>query len=297
MINNSASRGSEKVLMVILRMLHLLGWILGYFLYLSRSNRCRNSRTNIRLCFPGLSDKEVDRLVRTSLAELGKLLFETLLFWLVPISGCGVIRGVRGEEHLLQTLKDGKGVILVCPHLGNWEVFNAYAGRFKATVTYKPLKSNWLNARVRRSRERGGSVLVPISAQGIKALCGRLGRGGVVTLFPDQVPDRAAGRVLVPFFSAPAWTGTLVSRLVQRPNVKVICGYARRLPAGRGFEVHLTPAPEEIYSADIQRSAQALNQGLEACIREFPHQYLWQYKRFKGVVSPPFNTKSKSSPA
>jgi KDO2-lipid IV(A) lauroyltransferase len=107
----------------------------------------------------------------------------------------------------------------------------------------------------------------------------------VVTLFPDQVPDSSAGRVLVPFFDKPAWTGTLVSRLAQRPNVKVIFGYARRLPEGRGFEIYLTSAPEEIYASDLERSARALNQGIEACIERDPHQYLWQYKRFKGAVS------------
>lgn len=295
MIKSIASRGSEIVLITALRMLHLLGHAVGYFLYVSRSNRYRNSRINIQLCFPDLSDLEVDRLARMSLIELGKLLFETLLFWLAPGAfSCHVIRGVMGEDHLHQALEEGKGVILVCPHLGNWEVFNIYAGRFKATVTYKPLKSHTLDSWIRYCRQRGGSTLVPISTQGIKALCGRLARGGVVTLFPDQVPDRSAGRVLVPFFKVPAWTGTLVARLAQRPNVKVICGYARRLPAGQGFEVYLAPAPGEIYSADIEQSAQALNQGIEACIKQFPHQYLWQYKRFKGAFPLPLYNKSKS---
>lgn len=297
MIRSNASRESGWGLAAALRILHLPGRALGRLLSVFRSNRYCNSRTNIKLCFPDLSDEEVDRLARTALVELGKLLFETLLFWLIPVSCCRVIRGVVGEEHLTLALQKGEGVILVCPHLGNWEVFNAYAGRFGATVTYKPLKSHWLNTRVRCSRERGGSMLVPINAQGIKALCCRLGQGGVVTLFPDQVPDCSAGRVLVPFFSSPAWTGTLVSRLGQRPNVKVICGYARRLPAGRGFEVYLTPAPADIYSADVERSARALNQGIEACVRRSPDQYLWQYKRFKGVASPSIYNKSKSSPA
>lgn len=296
MIRSNASRGSEWGLTAVLRILHLLGWALGCLMSVFRSNRYCNSRTNIKLCFPELNDKEVDRLARTALAELGKLLFETLLFWLIPVSGCRAIRNVLGEEYLRQALEEGSGVILVCPHLGNWEVFNAYAGRFGATVTYKPLKSHWLNTRVRCSRERGGSMLVPINAQGIKALCCQLGRG-VVTLFPDQVPDCSAGRVLAPFFGVPAWTGTLVSRLAQRPNVKVICGYARRLAGGRGFEIYLTPAPADIYSAEIERSAQALNRGIESCVRRSPDQYLWQYKRFKGVASHPIYSKSKSAPA
>lgn len=285
--------------MYVLRMLHIPGYVLGYVLYVFRSNRYRNSRTNIRLCFPDLNDREVERLSRMSLMELGKLLFEMLLFWVFPgVFCCRVIRSVQGEEHLRRALDEGNGVILVCPHLGNWEIFNAYAGRFKATVTYKPLKSRWLDAWVHYCRERNGSILVPISPQGIKALCGRLGNGGMVTLFPDQVPESSAGRVLVPFFGAPAWTGTLVSRLAQRPNVKVVCGYARRLPAGRGFEIYLTAAPEEIYSSDMEQSARGLNQGIEMCIRRDSHQYLWQYKRFKGAVGPRFyKKKGQSSPA
>lgn len=298
LLKSTVNRGSGMALTVVLRVLHLLGRIVGYGLYVSRSSRYRHSCTNIKLCFPDLSDQEVDRLAHSSLAELGKLLFETLLFWVFPrVFCCHAVREVVGEEHLRRALEEGKGVILVCPHLGNWEVFNAYAGRFNATVTYKPLKLRWLDGWIRRCRERNGSVLVPINSPGIKALCGGLARGGVVTLFPDQVPDGAAGRALVPFFNTPAWTGTLVSRLAQRPNVNIICGYARRLPAGRGFEIHLMPAPEEIYTSDIERSARALNQGIEACIRQASHQYLWQYKRFKGAGCPRLYQKARSSPA
>lgn len=292
MIRSNVGRASERSLTAVLRILHLMGRALGRLLFVFRSSRYYNSRANIKLCFPDLGDSEVDRRVQAALAELGKLLFETLLFWLVPASCCRVIHSVQGEEHLRRALEEGSGVILVCPHLGNWEVFNAYAARFGVTVTYKPLKSRWLDARVRRSRERGGSVLVPINARGIKALCCQLAQGGVVLLLPDQVPDHSAGRVLSPFFGAPAWTGTLVSRLAQRPFVKVICGYARRIPGGRGFEIYLTPAPENIYSADLERSARALNQGIETCIRRSPDQYLWQYKRFKGVASAPIYSRS-----
>lgn len=277
----------EVILMLIMRTLHLMGRCAGYCLYVFRTSRYRHSCTNIKLCFPELNSSEVDRLARLSLQELGKLLFEMLLFWSFPgVFCCRVIRGIVGEEHLQQALDEGKGVILVCPHLGNWEVFNAYAGRFKATVTYKPLKPRWLDAWIRYCRERNGSVLVPIIAQGIKAMCCQLGRSGIVTLFPDQVPDCSAGRVLAPFFTSPAWTGTLASRLTQRPDVKVICGFARRLSGGRGFEIYLTPAPTEIYSNNVEQSAQALNKGIETCIRQSPHQYLWQYKRFKGGIYP-----------
>lgn len=268
----------------ILGILHLVGSLVGYSLYVSRSRRYYYSHTNIDLCFPSLSTSEINRLTKQSLRETGKLLCEVVFFWLCPGRFYrGLIRNVRGEEHLLRARAEGCGVILVSPHLGNWEVFNAYAGGLGAYVSYKPLISKFMNRWIRRCRECNGSKLISIGNEGLKVLCTGLDKGSVVVVFPDQVP-KSGGRVMVPFLGIPAWTGTLVPRLAGKKNVRVICGYARRLPRAQGFEIYLQPAPEEIYVENTEQSAAALNRGMEECIRRSPEQYIWTYKRFKDTV-------------
>ncbi|HEY3487423.1 MAG TPA: lysophospholipid acyltransferase family protein [Gammaproteobacteria bacterium] len=268
----------------ILGMLHLMGSVLGHFLYAFRCCRYYYSHTNINLCFPAFSAREINRLTKLSLRETGKLLFEVMFFWMCPGTFYRhSIRKVIGEEHLLKARAEGCGVILVSPHLGNWEVFNAWAGKYDACVSYKPLACRWLNRWIRRCRQCNGSKLFPINSEGLKVLCAELDKGGVVVLFPDQVPT-STGRIMAPFFKVPAWSGTFVSRLANKRNVRVICGSACRLPGAQGFEIYLQPAPEEIYLRDPGQSVAALNRGMEDCIRRRPEQYTWEYKRFKNGV-------------
>ncbi len=284
MPGNIINRGAEMASRAVLAVLHLLGGILGHFLYASRCRRYYNTHTNLNLCFPSLSAREINRLTKLSLRETGKLFFEVLFFWLFPGKFYQrSIRGVTGEEHLLRARAEGRGVILVSPHLGNWEVFNTWAGGHGAYVSYKPLSCKWMDRWIRRCRQCNGSRLFSINNEGLKVLYQELDKGAVVALFPDQVPE-SGGRVMAPFFKVPAWTGTLVPRLASKKNARVICGFARRLPGARGFEIYLQPAPEEIYKEDSLEAVTALNRGMEDCIRRSPEQYTWEYKRFKGGI-------------
>lgn len=284
MIRRIINHGGLLTRRAILGILHVVGSLVGHFLYLFRSCRYYYSHTNINLCFPSLNAREINRLARRSLRETGKLLCEVIFFWLCPGRFYrGLIRKVSGEEHLLRAQAEGRGVILVSPHLGNWEVFNAYAGGLGAYVSYKPLTNKFMNRWVRRCRECNGSKLFSIGNEGLKVLCANLDNGKIVVMFPDQVP-KSGGRVMVPFFGIPAWTGTLVPRLAGKKNVRVICGYARRLPRAQGFEIYLQPAPEGVYFENAEQSAEALNRGMEECIRRSPEQYIWTYKRFKDTV-------------
>ena len=281
----------------ILVVLHAFGVVFGHLLCVFRCRRQYTfSRINIELCREGLNaEQSCDCLIAKSLREFGKLLFETTFMWACPwLFKDRSIRNIYGEESLRKSLLHGKSVVLVCPHLGNWEVFNLYLGKFKAISTYKPLKTKLLDAWIKWARESNGSTLVPINQTGIKLVCSQLRKGGVVMILADQVPERSSGRAKVPFFGVMAWTGTMVSRLAQQSNVEVMFGFARRLPKAKGFDIHLLPAPDGVYSSDLEESAASLNTGVENCIRISPEQYLWQYKRFKGGIHPELYYKQRT---
>lgn len=278
----------------VLLCLHALGRVAGHLMFAARGKRYRVAHVNLNLAYPRMSARELSRLNRAALGESGKLSLEMLFHWSVrsTILADAVV-GIRGEHHLREARRAGKGVVLICPHLGNWEVFNLGLGRYTPYVAYKPLSRRAAETWVRRCRERTGSALVPLTAQGIRTLRRRLDQGGIVIAFPDQAPRQQAGRVKAPFFGVPAWTGTLVPRLAARPGVVVLCGCARRLPRGRGFEILLEPAPPEIGSGDAGRSAAALNLGIERLVRRWPAQYLWEYKRFKQTLYPRLYDRSR----
>ena len=74
---------------------------------------------------------------------------------------------------------------------------------------------------------------------------------------------------------------TLLSKLAHRADTPVVFGFAERLPWGRGYRIHMLPAPAGIADPDPIKAATALNAGVERCARMALLQYQWTYRRFR----------------
>jgi KDO2-lipid IV(A) lauroyltransferase len=189
------------------------------------------------------------------------------------------VRRVRGAELLESALQARRGLLILGPHLGNWELLNLWlASRGPLTALHEPLRDPALDAWIRRARERSGARLVPTDASGVRALLRTLRAGGMAGILPDQVPPRGAGRH-APFLGRPALTMTLVQRLLRSTGADALMAMALRVPDG--FELHFRRPASGLADADPQRAAQALNASVEDCIALAPEQYQWSYKRFK----------------
>jgi len=261
------------------RINHGLGSCLGRLLLHSNNAQRRIARINLTHCFPDLGAEELQRLLRHTLIETGKLFFETGKLWL-DNDILSLVREVHGEEHLQQGLARGKGVILAAPHLGNWEILGPYVSvRHPMTCLYRPPRMTGLDRMIRQARGRFGAKLAPTTAKGVRALYQALANNEVVAILPDQDPRDSGGR-FAPFFGIQANTMTLLSRLVNKSNATVLCCYAERLPDSRGFNLYFEPAPAELYAGDVATSVTALNQMVEQAVRRLPAQYQWGYRRF-----------------
>lgn len=265
-----------------LRLDHAIGAWLGRRALRDDRTEVRTARTNLALCFPQLDEAQRDHLLRQTMEEMGRTLAETGLLWFASRERVeGLVRAVHGEELLQAGLERGRGVILIAPHLGNWELIGAYCSlRYPMTSLYRPPKQEGLDEMVRHARQRFGAKVVPTNAKGVKALYQALGNNQISGILPDQDPGENGGEFAL-FFGIQANTMTLLSRLAQKSGATVLCAWAERLPRGRGFAIHFEPVDEEIHSADICASVTALNRAVEGAVRQAPAQYQWGYKRFK----------------
>jgi KDO2-lipid IV(A) lauroyltransferase len=241
------------------------------------------TRTNIRLTFPNLSPAAQDILVKQSLIETCKAFSELGALWLWQTdSVLRLVQEVSGETVLQQALQRGKGVILLTPHLGAWELAGLYASSgYPITTLYRPPKLAGLHDLIHAARERAGGRFVPTDKTGIRALFKALHKGEVIGILPDQVPSKEGSGIFAPFFGISAYTMVLVSRLARKTGATVIFTYAERLPKRLGFHIHFLPAPEDIAADNLEIAVTALNQGIEQCVLGNPAQYQWSYKRFK----------------
>jgi KDO2-lipid IV(A) lauroyltransferase len=190
-----------------------------------------------------------------------------------------LVREVHGLEHVEAARAAGKGVLVLEPHLGNWELGGLYLGQhLPITFLYRPARQAWADALTRRGRERGGVRLATPDVKGVRAMLQALKRGEGVGVLPDQVASKGDG-VWAPFFGRPAFTPTLTFRLIAATGAVPLILFCERLRWGRGFRLHILPAP--VLPDDPVAAATRLNAAIEDLIRRYPDQYLWTYRRYK----------------
>ena len=231
---------------------------------------------------------------REAAAQSGRMVAEIPWLWLRPMGE--PLRPApqwRGAERIDAALDAGRGLVLLSPHIGAFElVAQAYAERFGArqpmTALYRPARKAWLRELEETARHRPGLLTAPASLAGVRQMIRALRQGQTVGMLPDQVPPEGMG-VWAPFFGTPAYTMTLAARLIQQTGAVPLLLLAERLPRGRGYvvSVHALPEPLPEPGAHADEAAHqlacatAINRAMEHAIGLMPEQYLWGYDRYK----------------
>ena len=263
-----------------LRWLHALAGVLAWPLSKLNFRESRVAWVNLQLCYPELDPAQRRRRHRQCLRESLCMLLESGRVWTRPAGeALRWVVEVHGAEHLRRARAGGRGVIVAAPHLGNWELFGQYLSSLgPLSIVYR--EPQWAPAHQILLRGRGGQQVEQLPAQpaSVRKMLKALRDGRLLGILPDQQPKLGEGE-FAPFFSIPALTMTLLSRLAAKSAVAVVFGFAERLPSG-GFRVHFLPAPAGIDDPDPRQAAAALNRGVEACLACSPWQYQWTYKRY-----------------
>ncbi|RYY76801.1 MAG: lipid A biosynthesis lauroyl acyltransferase [Gammaproteobacteria bacterium] len=258
-----------------------LGVVIGTGMYFVKGRAHRVTQKNIRACFPDLSAQETRTLVRESLIETAKTATEASIVWRNSWEWLeSKIVAVEGEDLMRAELAKGRGLIVLAPHLGNWEVVAPYlASIAPLTAMYQPMSIPAMDKLILSGRSKCNIDMAPTSRKGVLMLLKALQQGKIVGILPDQLPKKEAGAEFAPFFGQETLTMSLVHSLISRTQCPVVSVFAMRVPDG--FKIIVLPADEMIYSEDVVASITGLNSSVERCVRLAPTQYQWEYNRFR----------------
>jgi len=239
-------------------------------------------RVNLLLAMPKLDDTERLTLERASVRSQCLTALESVKCWGMPPSySISQIKEVHGLTQLQQALAVPKGMIAVVPHMGTWEMMNAWLNQFGAPVImYKPADQPQLNQFMLNARQRLNATLVPTDERVVRAIFKTLKQGGFTILLPDHVPETSGG-VMADFFAVECLTSTLVSKLAQKTGCRVIGLSCLRRADLAGFDVYCDPFDPQVADPDLSVAVAALNHNMQQMIARAPEQYLWSYRRFK----------------
>lgn len=270
----------------------LMGWCAGR-LFLLLKYRRSVLVGNLELAYPGDSAAQVAfrrDTMRQNYAHMGHLFLEIMMHF-GPMRRF-VERRVRlvGVEHWREAHAQGRGVILLGSHMGNWEVMSAAICVLEPTrsmMVTKHLKPEWLHRCLEESRTGCGIRAVYEPKLWSKVLA-NLQDSGTVGYVLDQYAGHPIG-VRVPYFGVPVGTNSAVAAYIRESGAQLVPITNYRLDNG-DFVVELLPPVAWISDPHPQREL-ALNTAqyvgvIEETVRRRPEQWLWTHRRFKGDLSP-----------
>lgn len=262
-----------------------IGVVLGDICWFTRRRMTRTTLTNLALCFPQLDAQARRRLAKMSLRHTFMAVAESGAVWLWPAPrALALIHRVEGLELLQAAHAEGRGVIMLGPHLGNWELTGLYlntAGCGQNSQLFQAPDDPRFAKLIYEARSRSGSRMVPTDQKGVGVLLQALRKGEVIGILPDQVPPDSGGE-FAPFFGIPALTMTLACRLQQKTGASMLMTFARRqLEPNHGFTIVIQEPDPGIYAKDMPIALAAMNRSIETLMAGVPEQYQWEYKRFK----------------
>ncbi len=256
----------------------LLGWAVAPF-------ERRQTFENLTLAFPDLAVRARRRLCRRCFASLGRRAAE-----ICTLGGLDLPRYVTLEDEdrrrIDTALAQGRGLLWVTAHLGNWELLAVGLGAQGydvcaiATPSYDPRFTDIIHrwrleyGRVRtlwRGRDDIGAGLTDA-----------LHSGAILGLLIDQ--DMKINGHFVPFFGKLAWTPSGAAVLARTTGAPVLTGFIHRRSDGMGHVIRV--AEIDIVAGDDpevvdRRNTALFTEAIEAAVRENPEEWVWMHRRWR----------------
>jgi len=266
-----------------LSLLHASAWLIYFVAF--RIMRWRRARAEHDLAnaFPEKDAAERTSILRRTYRNLADGMMEA--FWGYGASAQALKRRVAIEnpEMVTRYWKDGRSVVLLAAHYGNWEWLLLTAGAqfgFPIDAVYQPLRVASVDAFVREARSRFGGKPIP-HKEFIYALMSRASQTRAYALIADQTPRQHEPKHWTRFLNQDTAFFKGAGKIAQFLDAPVLFVTMRRVRRGY-YTARLIPLAEPPYdeNADaliVERYARAL----EHAICEHPDEWLWVQKKWK----------------
>jgi len=190
----------------------------------------------------------------------------------------------QGEEKLQNAIDQGKGVVFVTGHIGNWELLaGAVALRYSASVVAAPIEPEEVNDMILGLRAGLGVRTILRGKPGAsRELIRVFKENRMLGILIDQ--DTDVESVFVDFMGMPAWTPTAAASMALKFGAPLLFGYIRRGENNR--HMITVEGPLELMRTgddekDIIANTAMLTKKIESSVLENPEQWVWMHRRWR----------------
>jgi KDO2-lipid IV(A) lauroyltransferase len=242
---------------------------------------------NLRCAFP---EKNMEELIRIAKGVYRNLAITAAEFFSMPsITRENLHEWVEmeGQEYFEAGIAQGKGLLTIIAHFGNWELMPVTVPMFlkfpkPSYIVYRPLDSPVLDNMVEHVRTINGNEMIAKGGSG-KRIMELLKDNHSIAILSDQNVAAREG-VFVDFFGRPACTGVGLAVLALRSGAPVLPMFMARQKSGK-YKFILKPLVEISQTGDYQRdlleNTQRFTKIVEDVVREYPDQWFWIHQRWK----------------
>ena len=242
--------------------------------------RVKTARRNLELCFPDMSDSDIQQLVTENFEQTGKAVFDTANAWWWSDEKIQQHMSIKGKEYVEQTLESGQGVILFAVHCLPLEMGARIFGQFQPGVgVYRPHNNPVMEYLQVKGRLRSNKALVP--KRDLRQMVRSLREPNVIWYTADQDFGRSSA-TFIPFFNVPeAATITGATTLAKLGKAKVLPFFVERNSDDTGYNIEIQPALDNFPGENEIEDAKRGNKIIESIISRNMSQYMWLHRRFK----------------
>lgn len=264
-----------------LPLLTLLGYLFGLIAYVCFASRRKIALKNLQACFPEKSISEIKKINFQHFLFIGQAIFTSPINWWINRNRFERLVSISGREVYDQALAEKRNIILLAPHFMAMEVSGLLLQAERPMIgLYQYMKNPLMNKIAINQRQRFCEDGVMFERKdSLRSILRELKKGLPMQYSPDQ--DAMRKGVFVPFFKPLASTTPALGKFAQATNAIVIPCYSIYKWWGMGYEVILGEALKDYPKGDEIEDTTAMNQAIEAMVRQHPEQYLWSHKRFK----------------
>jgi KDO2-lipid IV(A) lauroyltransferase len=262
----------------------MLGWFTFHILRVRRGL----VQANLARAFgKDPNDPEIRRLAAANFVHYGQLVVEILRLRRVIRGDLENTVKFEGIEHLQQACDQGRGVLVLTAHLGNFDLAAIAlacagfpVGFISKQVKIKQIEDFWMAER------SAAGLRIFTRDDSLRELFKALKRNEVLGIILDQ--HARLGGVWVDFFGRKASTLKILAVLAERSGAPVVPIFARRRDDGTHVVEIQEAVPLEVRSTREEtalHNTQLYTRIIEEAVRRNPAQWSWIHRRWKDATS------------
>ncbi|MBI5325413.1 MAG: lysophospholipid acyltransferase family protein [Ignavibacteriae bacterium] len=258
-------------------------WIGGFFKFIS-PGRKKIAYGNLKIAFPYKNNDWYNSIVNKSYQNLGVIVSEVSALYSFTDDTIHKMIRYKNLELINKKHSEGKGLILLSGHFGNWELLAYSAGLFTNIpihIIVKPQKNSAADRKINEYRIRSGNKLISMH-KAAREIIMTIQNGGVIALLADQSATTDKD-IFVDFFGIPSATYKAPAELALKYNIPVICSFPVRQNdhtyIAEIFELRHDDLIDD--EQGIYEFTKRYSNLLENAVRENPELWVWQHRRWK----------------